>query len=161
MSQSLYDFCVENRRTELLEEWDRPKNSDLSPKDISYGSRKPVWWRCAKGHVWQAMVYTRSTAASVCPVCSNKRVVAGENDLQSLRPEIAAQWHPTLNGTLTPEMVTVGSTHTVWWQCADGHVWKTAVYTRTSDRKCGCPVCAGAVKRRRYGQDRQIPAAKL
>ena len=302
MSQSLYDFCVENRRTELLEEWDRAKNADLSPKDISYGSRKRVWWRCAKGHAWQAMVYTRSTASAVCPVCSNKRVVAGENDLLSLRPdiaaqwhpykngdltpanvtvgshrtvwwqcdrghewqsrvhtrtdgsgcpicanrrlrpgandlaalypdiaaqwdaekngaltpemvmpnssrrvwwrcalghsyqtgvslrtskqtecpfcagsrvlehfndlgtlepEIAAQWHPTLNGSLTPEMVTVGSRKKVWWQCADGHVWKTAVYTRTGDRKRGCPVCAGTVKRRRYGQDRQIPASKL
>lgn len=124
-------------------------------------SSRRVWWRCALGHSYQTSVRQRTSKQTGCPFCSGSRVLAHFNDLAILEPEIAAQWHPTLNGALTPEMVTVGSRKKVWWQCADGHVWKTAVYTRTSDRKCGCPVCAGAVKRRRYGQDRQIPAAKL
>ena len=63
-----------------------------------------------------------------------------------MEPEIAGQWHPTLNGGLTPEMVTAGSSRKVWWQCPDGHVWKAIICSRTGKQKCGCPVCAGRVK---------------
>ena len=61
-------------------------------------------------------------------------------------PEIAAQWHPTLNGNLTPAMVTAGSRKKVWWICSEGHVWKAAIYSRGGKQKTGCPVCAGKVK---------------
>ena len=67
------------------------------------------------------------------------------------KPEIAAQWEPTLNGQFEPTMVTPGSRKRVWWICQDGHVWKTAVYSRTGPERCGCPVCAGKAKRgKRY-----------
>ena len=82
---------------------------------------------------------------SCCPYCTGKKVLPGFNDLATLEPKIAA-WHPTLNGTLTPEMVTLGSHRKVWWQCPEGHVWKAVVYSRAGPQKCGCPVCAGKVK---------------
>ncbi len=74
---------------------------------------------------------------------------------KTLCPDIAAQWHPSLNGALTPEMVTPGSNKKVWWQCPEGHVWKSVVYPRTGAQQCGCPVCAGKVSTthaRRYAQ---------
>ena len=77
------------------------------------------------------------------PVLHKQKVLAGFNDLATVEPRIAAEWHPTLNGALTPEMVTVGSTKKVWWECPLGHVWKAAIYPRTGAKKCGCPVCAG------------------
>ena len=73
----------------------------------------------------------------------------------TLEPEIAAEWHPTLNGALTPGMVTDGSRKKVWWQCSMGHVWKSVIYPRTGAQQCGCPVCAGKVSTahaRRYAQ---------
>ena len=70
----------------------------------------------------------------------------GFNDLETLNPAVAASWHPTLNGTLTPEDVTTGSRHKVWWACPEGHVWKAVVYSRARKQKTGCPVCAGRVK---------------
>ena len=82
-----------------------------------------------------------------CPYCAGKRVLAGFNDLATLCPEIAAQWDPSLNGALTPEMVMPGSHQKVWWRCPEGHVWKAAVFSRTGKQKCGCPVCAGNVRR--------------
>lgn len=36
-----------------------------------------------------------------------------------------------------------GSYRRVWWQCANGHVWKALIYSRAGVQKCGCPVCAG------------------
>lgn len=77
-----------------------------------------------------------------------------ENSLQSfcerqdrMYLQIAAQWDSTLNSGLTPEMVTPGSHKRVWWKCAEVHVWKTAIYSRTGKQKCGCPVCAGKATR--------------
>ena len=60
------------------------------------------------------------------------------------RTELAAQWHPELNGSLTPDQVTAGSARKVWWQCPEGHTWRTAVCNRTNQyKRTGCPVCAG------------------
>lgn len=87
------------------------------------------------------------------PLLCRKKVLAGFNDLSMTEPEIAAQWHPTLNGLLTPQMVTAGSHKKVWWLCAEGHVWKAAIYSRAGKQRRGCPVCAGVVngkRRERY-----------
>ena len=70
-------------------------------------------------------------------------VLPGFNDLATRDPAVAAQWHPTLNGALGPQDVTLGSSRKVWWLCPDGHVWKAVISSRTGPQHCGCPVCAG------------------
>ena len=92
------------------------------------------------------MIAHRAQSGSGCPYCTNRKVLAGFNDLAALEPAVAKEWHPTLNGALTPEMVTAGSHRKVWWQCALGHVWKAAIYPRTGKQRCGCPVCAGRTR---------------
>ncbi|MFR8728608.1 MAG: zinc-ribbon domain-containing protein, partial [Dysosmobacter sp.] len=104
------------------------------------------WWHCEKNHSYQAVIATRTMRGSGCPYCANKRVLPGFNDLATAEPTVAAQWHPTLNGSLTPQMVTAGSRRKVWWQCACGHVWKAAIYPRAGKQRCGCPICAGRTK---------------
>ena len=78
-----------------------------------------------------------------------QRQTLKEYCIQNDRLELLCQWHPTLNGALTPEMVTAGSTKSVWWQCPEGHVWRAVIYSRTGGNRCGCPVCAGRVQERR------------
>ena len=113
------------------------------------GSHQTVWWRCSLGHEWRAEIVDRTRGTNGCPYCGNKKVLAGFNDLASIEPEIAAEWHPTLNGALTPEMVTAGSNRKVWWLCPEGHVWRTAISNRTNAKKrTGCPVCAGNVSQK-------------
>ncbi|WP_420854982.1 zinc-ribbon domain-containing protein [Rhodococcus pseudokoreensis] len=73
-----------------------------------------------------------------CVFCSGHRVLVGFNDLASLRPDLASQWHPDRN-TLTPADVTLGANKFVWWQCNDGHEWRTMVAKRSSGT--GCPEC--------------------
>ena len=94
------------------------------------------------------MIAQRVQRGDGCPYCANRKVLPGFNDLATLDPAVAKEWHPTLNGALTPEMVTVGSHRKVWWQCTCGHVWKAAIYPRTGKQRCGCPVCAGKTKRK-------------
>jgi len=138
---NLYDYCINNGCTELLEQWDEEKNKEFSPKKLTYGSKKLIWWRCEKGHEWQARLYSRVHSGRNCPVCTNQRIIPGENDMATVAPEMAKWWHPELNGSLTPSDVSPGSRKNVWWQCDKGHSWRAPVYSI----KAGsfCPYCAG------------------
>ena len=78
-----------------------------------------------------------------CPYCSNYKALLGYNDLATTHPEIAAQWCPEKNVPLTLSEAVDGSNCYVWWECSSGHVWNAPVYSRTGQRKSGCPVCAG------------------
>ena len=131
---------------ELAKEWDTERNGSLTPDSVSAYSNRKAWWHCEKNHSYQAVIATRTMRGSGCPYCANKRVLPGFNDLATAEPTVAAQWHPTLNGSFTPQMVTAGSHRKVWWQCANGHVWKAAIYPRAGKQRCGCPICAGRTK---------------
>ena len=135
-----------SRFPDLSAQWHREKNGALTPESVSPYSNRRVWWLCERGHTYAAAVAARTICGSGCPYCAGRRVLAGFNDLSTLAPETARQWHPTLKGALTPEMVTVGSHKKVWWRCSEGHVWKAVIYSRTGEKKCGCPVCAGRVR---------------
>lgn len=131
----------------LMAEWDEQNTAD--PAALLPSSHDKVWWRCALGHRWQASVFSRTREkAAGCPYCTGRKVLAGFNDLQSLQPGLARQWHPVLNGVLGPDQVTLGSNKKVWWRCAEGHVWQSAIYSRTRSRSAGCPVCAGKVRQK-------------
>lgn len=139
-------------------QWHPEKNGGLTPDAVSPYSNRRVWWRDELGHAWQAAVSARTQHGSGCPYCTGKTVLPGFNDLATLAPEVAAQWHPTLNGALTPEQVTAGSHRTAWWQCPSGHIWKAAIYSRAGPQKCGCPVCAGKVRPERQERYRRMLA---
>ena len=95
---------------QLMAEWNWEKNtaSDLDPHKLTVGSERKVWWKCSEGHEWQAVCYSR-IAGNQCPICSGRQVLIGYNDLYTLMPEIALQWHPTKNGEFTSKEVTVNS----------------------------------------------------
>ncbi|UQT48905.1 zinc-ribbon domain-containing protein [Flavonifractor plautii] len=40
------------------------------PGDLTAGTRRKVWWRCDKGHEWQASVLSRTSLGNGCPVCA-------------------------------------------------------------------------------------------
>ena len=138
----------------LAAEWDKERNGRLTPDHIGGGSNVKFWWRCPLGHSYQMAPLHRTVHGYGCPYCTGNRVLEGFNDLAEKRPEIAAQWHPTLNGPLTPQMVTEHSNRTAWWICPEGHVWKARIFQR-SRGYCNCPVCNGRVnktKRKKYDQ---------
>ena len=112
------------------------------------------------GHPYQAVIGARTMHGSGCPYCANRKVLPGFNDLATMEPKIAAQWHPTLNGSLTPEQVTAGSHRKVWWQCPDGHIWKAVIYSRAGPQKTGCPVCAGRIQPARVERYRRMAAER-
>ena len=46
-----------------------------------------------------------------------------------------------MNGSLTPEDVTLGSGKKVWWRCRKGHEWRAVIGTRVNG--VGCAYCSG------------------
>lgn len=129
-------------RPDIVKEWCWEKNGSVSPSEIARLSSYNAWWRCALGHEYQMKVAVKVSGEYGCPICSGKRVLSGYNDLQSQRPEIAAQWNYARNNDLKPVDITVGSNKKVWWLCEKGHSWKSAVHNRTNQNQ-GCPYCAG------------------
>ena len=125
----------------LSSEWHPTKNGDLSPSDISTFSHENVWWLGKCGHEWQSRVDSRHTQGSSCPYCSNRLLLKGFNDLATIYPNIAAQWHPTKNGTLTPSDVLSKSGKKIWWMCSEGHEFVKSVNEMVRGR--GCVYCAG------------------
>lgn len=133
---------------ELAKQWHPTKNDRLTPEQVAVSSNKKVWWRCERGHEWLCAVSVRTEKRSDCPYCANRKVLAGFNDLKTVQPLVAAQWHPMKNAPLEPDMVLPGSRARVWWRCTDGHEWKAVIYSRTGAKKSGCPVCAGKSAKR-------------
>ena len=117
-------------RPDLAKEWNYEKNGDLRPEDVSCGSNKKVWWiyhyavpddypvELLRGKnfdfEWEAKVYARNEYPG-CPFLNGHSIWTGFNDLATINPELAAQWHPTKNGDLKPTQVTANSGLKVWW----------------------------------------------
>jgi hypothetical protein len=126
----------------LTREWHPTKNHGLTPNQIAVSSGKKVWWLCSKykSHEWEATPANRKVTN--CPFCSGQ-VVSHTNSLATLYPEIATQWHPTKNKSITALDVVAGTNKVFWWKCANGddHEWRSSVYNRTKIG-AGCPICS-------------------
>jgi len=132
---------------DLLNEWNIEKNHPKGPEDFTPRSNSKVWWKCEKGHSWQATIVnrTRDISKGSCPYCSNRKL-CDDNSLAQVRPDIAQDWHPQKNGTLTPKDVIAGGGKRVWWACKHGHEWKTTVGLRVN-AGTGCPKCSNQTSR--------------
>jgi len=129
----------------IAAQWHPTKNFEITAADVTAGSGKQYWWKCdvADDHEWKAPPGQRTgSKGSNCPCCAGRQVSV-TNSLESLFPDIAEQWHPTMNGELTPSDVTAYSSNLkYWWKCdvADDHEWDARVADRTS-KGSGCPDC--------------------
>ena len=122
----------------LAEEWSE-KNKEMSLLSVTAGSHKKVWWKGRCGHEWQAVINNRVRGAG-CPYCSGQQILAGFNDLKTVRPELTEEWSERNRG-LTPSGVTAFSNQNVWWTCRTcGSEWKARIADRASGSRC--PYCS-------------------
>jgi hypothetical protein len=107
------------------------------PEKLSIGSGQKVSWICALGHIYEGRISNRVYQKSNCPVCGNKKVLAGFNDLATKFPEIAKEadgWDPTT--------VIAGSNKKMSWKCPVGHKYVSRLSARMGKHRIGCGVCA-------------------
>ena len=92
------------------------ETSKAIARSVWSGSLKKIRWKCSAGHTWDASPYSRSVQKNNCPICGNKKVVPGINDLKTTNPVLAKEadgWDPTT--------VTSGSSKRLAWKCKKGH----------------------------------------
>ena len=136
------EFVIDN--AELMAEWDWEKNNEFGfdPIFLTCGSKKKVWWKCQKGHSYEAQIKNR-VSGNGCSYCAGKKVLKGYNDLATFYPQVAAEWNYKRNGDLTPATVTFASNKKVWWKCKNcGGEYESYINNRTR-KDVGCPYCAG------------------
>ena len=123
---------------QLMLDWEQSLNHDLFPSTLSSGSRKKITWHCHKcGRIWQASLNNRVNGTGcTCDAMERKsknfrqHLIKRDGSLAETRPDIAKQWHPTLNGTLTPNDITEHSMYKAWWVGEDGVAWQSVVSVR-------------------------------
>lgn len=131
-------FSVEHPGLASL--WHPTKNDLKMPTDVTSGSTTQVWWLCKSGHEYLRHPYDQVKFEGRCPICTGKKVIF-ENSFAAHSPAIAAQWHPTKNGKLSPEKIRPKSNEMAWWICERGHEYPMLVNHRTDGG--GCPYCYG------------------
>jgi hypothetical protein len=133
------DNCLAISNPQLASEWHKTLNGKLTPYDVTPNADKSAYFICPKNHVWKAKINNRNNNKSNCPYCSGNKVCI-DNCLATINPKLASEWHPTLNGKLTPYDVTANSGQSVWWICYRGHIWISTVANRNHSGN-GCPKC--------------------
>src|ERR1035437_5080654 len=137
--------CLATTHPKIVEQWHPTKNGDLTPFNVTFGTRIKVWWKCPveDDHIWNTAISNRTVGDSNCPCCCGQKVCSS-NCLATTHPKIAEQWHPTKNRTLTPFNITHGTHKKVWWKCPNNpeHEWLASISNRTKNI-CGrnCPTC--------------------
>ena len=129
---------------ELLDLWDFEKNSQigLDPKVLPVNSSKTAFWKCDDGHCWQEEIKNIYGRKYKCLYCKGSLVWPGKNDLQTLFPEIAAEWDYDKNATV-PEKVSPRDTKIYWWKCKKGHPSFARSVIHRVNRHDTCPYCSG------------------
>ena len=146
---------------EIANQWVHELNN-IAVSQVSFRSARKYWWKCGEGedHYWYASCNQRTVGGknqtgSGCPFCTGKRPSV-TNSLQSLSPELAAQWDWNRNNAViaqaeskrkciffAPTFVTAFSKQEVFWKCPvnDNHKsWKSSVSARQQGN--GCPECS-------------------
>lgn len=142
--KSLECLAKRNNKEYLLKEYS--KKNKRSPFEVSYGDNDEFVWDCSTcGSDYTMSLIMRTGQKCGCPYCAGMRV-NNTNNLSTLKPEIAKEWHPLLNN-ISPSEITSNSKKAVWWICKEGHEWEASVSNRTNPKlTSGCPKCAGRNK---------------
>lgn len=120
---------------ELLKFWDYEKNTK-KPYEVYHNSRKIYNWKCDKGHSFTSSI-VNTVKRKGCPICSGRRVLEGENDLLSQRPEIVLDWNYELNDCNPNEVHYKNQTKLIHWTCHKcGFEWQSKISSRAM-----CPNC--------------------
>ena len=129
---------LQTTHPEIASEWPE-KNLPLKPDEVNAKSRKNVWWRCSKcGNEWKSVINAR-VKGTVCPVCAEREVLAGYNDLATTDNQLLSEWDYEQN-KLKPTEVSRTSAKRAWWKCRHGHSWCMKINERTILNK-GCRIC--------------------
>lgn len=118
--------------------WDQEKN-DLLPSEVLASSSRKTHWLCKEGHSFVRPIRDAVQGLN-CPFCTNKSLLAGYNDLQTLYPEIASELVSNKDNPIAANQILAVTTKVYEWRCGSGHIWVTSARARAQGH--GCPYCS-------------------
>lgn len=124
-------------------EWS-DRNGDLKPDMVNDKSTKNVWWKCSTcGYEWKSVIKAR-VKGTVCPVCADRAVWKGYNDLATTDAELLKEWDYQRN-KIDPNAMSRRSYKRAWWICKYGHSWNSKICERSIE-KIPCKICENEFK---------------
>ena len=144
---------LKDRFPEIFSELDVPRNIKEFPNvdlnKITYGSGIKLYFKCPNCHSYLTSVHSRTNMKSSCPICANREVLFGFNDLytwckKNNREDILESWDYEKN-KITPKEITYGSCKKYWFKCKYGHSWETSLDNIIRPNQ-SCPICSNKVK---------------
>lgn len=143
---------------EIAKQWDydRNKESGVTPETIGINSTIRFWWHCTNGqpHSFQATIAKRVNGGVQCAICHGKQM-AYDRSLEANYPQLAKEWSP--DNDKKPSAVSCGSEYKAKWRCLNpSHpIYEASVYSR-AHLHSGCPLCAReriALSRKKHNPD--------
>lgn len=95
---------------EIAKEWD----DKLDINHFSYKSKKIIQWKCESNHKWKDSIVNRTLKHRCCPVCKCFESVS----LSARCPELVRHWDYKKNTNVSPDSISIGSRHKVYWVCS-------------------------------------------
>lgn len=102
---------------------------------VSTKSSRKMVWRCERGHEYVSTP-ARRTSGVGCPYCSGRLAIPGENDIATLRPDLARHMVDRSLATVLKPLSAKG----VEWECDFGHRFVDTPFN-VSRRETFCPEC--------------------
>ena len=121
---------------------------DRNASDVIYitklyvNSSKVLNWKCANGHTFQEKVSVMYRRKHKCFYCTGRQIWSGENDLQTLYPDMAKEFDVEKNG-VSPSEISPKSTKAYWWTCGNNHPSFLQSVEHRVTRNTKCPYCTG------------------
>lgn len=145
---SLYDWCIENDRNDILDRWSFSLNN-ITPNEVSRASHQKVWWHCSKHNLDYENEVQRITLMNYhCPKCAQEKrnEAITQNSLQK-NGSIAdidwlMKWWDYDKNTVDPHNIPRYSREEIWVKCpcCGNSSIRKAINVRKADV---CTVCRG------------------
>lgn len=142
IKQTLYDWCIENNRQDILDLWDYELNTK-TPKEVGVRSSKKCWFKCPKGLHESELQYLCSfyetpTMQIYCNKCNSIAQFLidkyGEQGFED-------RWSD--RNTVNPWTINKNSKTQVWINCVDNPRHTHSQYVLSVYKGVGCPYCWG------------------
>ena len=120
---------------ELILELDFEKNIGFNPSETTPHVNKKVWWRCGKGHSYQATISNRTKNKSGCPACAREN--ARKYTIEDINAIANKRGGKCLSENYSSSRLKLK------FSCSEGHIWEARADSILYTNKW-CPVCAKA-----------------
>ena len=134
-----YQICKENGIM-LIRIREDSENVDKSSCDILLFANKNLTYTIKELAQQLPLLSDIDVDRDTNSIVNSYKQVLSEGSLLTQYPGLSKEWHPTKNGSLTPDMFLAKSTKKIWWRCHLNHEWQATIDSRV--RGTGCPFCS-------------------